>query len=253
MAIHKWPGLKTKKRRLKDLETEEISLVDRAANKKKFAIIKAAAADEDGPTIERILEAFLGPDYPGADLSAFKQSVANIDEFFDTVPENLKESIKVLVWCVLEAMAGGFELKEADETADAADAVDEGKNGKGKNGGIKKGAALFPTLSATPFMKNFMFGSRVEKWLLEEALQKSAGDDDDAEPEPVRRSPVRKSLTVDDVPDDEEDESGRTERPFIIPGLGVTPTLKKKAVKKSADVQDDDDKILWPSLGGGQN
>lgn len=259
MIPHQWPGLKKKKpRKIVDIDAEEISLVDSAANKKTFAVIKAAAAetsgDGDGPTIERILEAFLGPDYPGADLSAFKQSVANLDQFFDTVPENLKDSIKVLVWCILEAMAGGFELKEADEEA----AVDEGTNGKGKNGGVKKSASLFPTLGFG-FLKNFMFGSRLEKWQAEELQKQADADEDDGpDPEPAVRRPIRKSLPADDVPDDEDAEAAaqadvdRHSNLLGGFGFGISPS-KKKTVKKSADIQDgDDDKILWPSLSGGQ-
>jgi hypothetical protein len=245
---------KDKPRKICQISVDEVSLVEKPAMESAvFAVIKAAAAetsgDGDGPTIERILEAYLGPDYPGADLSAFKQAVANIDEFENTIPENLKDSAKVLVWCILEAMAGGFKLKSADEEADQAD-------GKGKNGGVKKGASFFPTLGGSDFLRNFVFGTRrLEKWLEAEELRKQADADDDAEPEPAVRRPTRKSLNADDVDDDEDAEAAAeadiARHMNVLGGFGIgfrnTPK-RKTSVRKSLDVQDDDDTIKWPSL-----
>jgi hypothetical protein len=223
-----------------------------------FSVIKSAAADtsgdgEDGATLARILQTFLGVDYPPQSLKSFQMACVNLDQNFEMIPENLKEDVKTIVWVSMEALAQNLiKLKEEADEADQP-------NGKGK-AGLKKAAGDFPSLGRESFLQNFCFGSRIEKWKADEAIEKTAAaadSDPEGEPEPVRK-PTRKSLALAGDEDDEDETEARP-RSFSIPICGFGPLSlaigqPKVKVKKSLIEQDIEDGVdLWPSLNGGRS
>jgi hypothetical protein len=268
--------MKTKKRPrtgkyLKDVNVEEISVVEHAAalhadgSPITFAILKAATVDPEAEMIAGALKTLLdGEDFPAPSLKDFKEAIVMLDQNRDRIPEDVLSDVRYLAFIAAEALAEGLiKLKEAE-----ADGADEGANGKGKTG-LKKTDMTFPSLGRANFLGNFVFGSRLDRWKADEAIEKAeleaaaaaaAGTDgdDDGEPEPARK-PTRKSLSVDEVLDEgEEDEQPVKVRSFTLGGVGVAGLApeskpKSKPVKKAADdAADDDPEILWPSLSGQQ-
>jgi hypothetical protein len=248
---------KKKPRKLEAIDVEELSLVDKpACQAATFAIIKAAAADPEAEQIAAALKTFLGGEtFAAPTMADFKQAIVMLDQNLDRIPEDVLSDVRFLGFIAAEALAEGLiKLKEA-EAGDEADAIDESANGKGK-AGLKKSAGAFNL--GSDFMKNFAFGKLAARWAAEAELQKSADaadDDGELEPEPVRK-PTRKSLKVDDVLEEDEDE-GRPAKPFSIPiagfgicslAIGQTPKTKIKKGLAERDAEDPDAN-LWPSLG----
>lgn len=91
-------------RKLKDIDVEEISIVDRAANRKLFAIVKRRQQmDEliellksiygDEITDEAIAKA---AELPKENLSAIKGALNLLNKYLDGMPEDVKSAIKTL-------------------------------------------------------------------------------------------------------------------------------------------------------------
>ena len=88
-------------RKLSNIRLSEISIVDKAANKKKFYFVKSS--DTDAPDIERVMKTLLGDDLPD-DLTTnielldddsrrgFAALLSVADEYSDALPEALAKS-----------------------------------------------------------------------------------------------------------------------------------------------------------------
>jgi hypothetical protein len=252
---------KKKPRKLEAIDVEELSLVDKpACQAATFAIIKAAAADPEAEQIAAALKTFLGGEtFAAPTMADFKQAIVMLDQNLDRIPEDVLSDVRFLGFIAAEALAEGLiKLKEA-EAGDEADAIDEGANGKGK-AGLKKSAGDFPSLGRESFLQNFCFGSRIEKWKADEAIEKAAAAADsdpegELEPEIPVRKPTRKSLTLAGDEDDEDETEARP-RSFSIPIAGFGPCSisfgqPKAKIKKSLAERDAEDPAttLWPSLG----
>ena len=86
-----------KKRRLKDLDVEEISIVDKAANKHRFAIVKRDAALSEllKPFADEDLEALIKANDPKA-MKALREALKLLGTYVEGFPEDVAAAVKTL-------------------------------------------------------------------------------------------------------------------------------------------------------------
>ena len=91
-----------KQRKLKDIEVDEISLVDKPANRVKFLIVKNED-DEEGITVNDLFDVFFGigceGDYYFDKLDEdkkqeLKSAIEEVAKLYDDMPDELQIAIK---------------------------------------------------------------------------------------------------------------------------------------------------------------
>jgi len=154
-------------RKLKDIVIDEISLVDKGANKKKFAIIKE---DE----IKELLESFFGEDSDAAaamakavedmdpDMkNAVLKAIELLEPYKEDMPENLLTAVKVLA-----AAAGASNEGSGEYPANKSADVDLVKMGHAV---LNKDQEAVP--SAWQQIYAILAGPEIKKAALEKALE----------------------------------------------------------------------------------
>jgi len=208
---------KKKARKLKDVEVEEISIVDRAANQKEFAIIKKQSAE-----LEELLAGFVDDEIK--DLTkdeeqareAVKSALKELKQYVSDMPDTVAKAIKTLAAFAAGAVAGegyGYGYPAKDEQKDADD---EGKDHK-----VKKSFGGIPgTLDA--LVHGIVGAARpdiVARWQVKR-VQKAIDDGD---------------IVLEEVIDETEGEPH---------SHGVSKSLKGQGDDDPKEKDDD----LWPSL-----
>jgi hypothetical protein len=244
---------KAKRRKLKEIEVEEISLVDKAANQKTFAIVKRdGAADPEG--ILELLKDFAGQEVTDEDLelaetpekalAIIKDALKKLTPYLtgDLFPDDVEAAIKTL-----GKFAGiGYGYSPAPGDGDGQDggddqAKDEGadENFEDRKKRVRKNAECF--ISLDPLLLSLpAFARRIQKARAAAADQVDDDDGQDQDQETVETLKLklekknkeikdlrRRSAQVkDDGGDDADDiEKGKDGKPVpewpsvIIPGF----------------------------------
>ncbi len=222
-------------RRLLDIDVEEISVVDKAANGRVFAIVKRAVAN---PDVSELLAAFADEDLEElmkqgdekALKAALKSALAKLKPYMDGLPDDIAAAIKTLA---------GFAAGPP-ATADGSYGYPQKKKGKERPEGERFDSdtdrATFHKADRKPFPANgtlsdlmgaivgYAKPSLAAKWASEK-IQKAVDDGD---------------LELEDVVIDEE-----TGEPH---SHGVSKSLKGQGADDDPDAAEDETEDLWPSL-----
>jgi len=239
------------KARLADIEVDEVSIVDKAANKRKWLFMKRDTSEEDkgGENLE-LLKAFSKDEDAIAALEGIEEHLTNFDALFNKKleDESLTEEQKALL---LEKRAQYEELKEMLE--DGFEELFLGKTAFSSNGGANgKGNDTAKSNGST--------GDEPSGVESEEEIntEEADGQGDSADkagdptskgkggkgagnglPMPLAGVKKKKKPADDEDMEDEEDDSDDEE------AEGEAPAGKKKPTKKSEeDEAEEDDEEL---------
>lgn len=238
-------------RKLSDIEIEEISLVDRAANKKKFCILKGETMDKLLEILKAMAivpspeELILLKALPEPAATALAESLPKITKYADDMPEAVLEATKTIV------KAAAFQAK-ADEPEMTIEKVGARLSKATKDELTKLKTALEKVSKEATAIVDALLADGSED------AKKYAGLDAQALVAKLKKADAAEAAEADAIAKAKEKP---TPDPRDAQITDLTARLEKlekaRGGKTGLKNEDDDaaldkgDKALWPSLGIG--
>jgi hypothetical protein len=169
-------NLRKKLRKIVGIEVREISLVDRAASRREFAIVKRdKSKDVQDPELEGLLKEWLDEDLVkmnGAELALkLKDSLKLLSKLKSELPDPVTAAMKTYFAFIAQGAADYGPEPDAAAGDDEADVKDEAEKAK-----LKKNSDRFPSMHVTGILAG---SHKFQKNLRKAAAAADQADDQD--------------------------------------------------------------------------